>query len=234
MARPGDAAFDATLPFPVVRHRRGLVLPEPSVARAAASVARSESCEAVWVAAAAPLGLLAPALRRRGGVDRVVATTHGHEIWWARLPGSRAVLHRVGEVVDTLTVLGPWTRAALEPALSGAARHRIRRLTPGVDTAFFAPSGGPGKADVRARLGLADRPVVVCVSRLVPRKGQDTLIRALPRIAQAVPDVALLLVGGGGDRKRLEHLARDLDVQDGRTPHRPGPLRGTPGALRGG
>ena len=82
----GAADYDRTLPFRVVRHPRGIVLPEPTVARAAAQLAREENCEAAWVAAAAPLGLLAPALRGRGGVSRVVATTHGHEVWWARYP----------------------------------------------------------------------------------------------------------------------------------------------------
>ena len=65
---------------------------------------------------------------------------------------------------------------------------------------------------VRARLGLTDRPVVVCVSRLVPRKGQDTLIRALPAIRRRVPDAALLLVGGGPYRATLEKLARQTGV----------------------
>ncbi|WP_183061953.1 glycosyltransferase family 4 protein [Motilibacter peucedani] len=208
----GAADYDRHLPLRVVRHPRGIVLPEPTVARAAAQLAREERCEAAWVAAAAPLGLLAPALRRRGGVQRVVATTHGHEVWWARLPGSRAVLHRIGDFVDTLTVLGPWTRAALAPALSEGARDRVRRLAPGVDTAFFSPSAGGAR--VRERHGLGDRPVVVCVSRLVPRKGQDTLIEAWPAVRRAVPGAVLLLVGGGPDADRLRALAAERGVAE--------------------
>lgn len=207
----GDAEFDASLPFPVVRHPRGIVLPEPTVARAAADLARGEGCEAAWIAAAAPLGLLAPALRRRGGVSRVVATTHGHEVWWASVPGPRGLLHRIGERVDMLTVLGPWTRAALAPALSPEAAARVRRLAPGVDLEVFSPTS-PGP-DVRARHGLTGRPVVVCVSRLVPRKGQDTLIRGWRTVVEAVPGAVLLVVGGGDGRPRLEALARDCGVQ---------------------
>jgi phosphatidylinositol alpha-1,6-mannosyltransferase len=67
---------------------------------------------------------------------------------------------------------------------------------------------------VRARNGLAGRPVIVCVSRLVPRKGQDTLVRALPLVRRAVPDAALLLVGGGPHRPAVRRLARELDVAD--------------------
>ena len=59
---------------------------------------------------------------------------------------------------------------------------------------------------------LAGRPVVVCVSRLVPRKGQDTLIRAWPQVRAAVPDAALLLVGGGPYAGRLQRLAGRLGV----------------------
>jgi phosphatidylinositol alpha-1,6-mannosyltransferase len=86
----------------------------------------------------------------------------------------------------------------------------MRRLAPGVDeTVFHAGAGG---AEIRARYGLADRPVVVCVSRLVPRKGQDTLIRSWPRVLRAVPDAALLLVGGGPYRTALERLRDETGV----------------------
>jgi phosphatidylinositol alpha-1,6-mannosyltransferase len=73
-----------------------------------------------------------------------------------------------------------------------------------VDARRFAP--GPGAAR-RAALGLAGRPVVVCVSRLVPRKGQDTLIRALPTVRSVVPDACLLVVGSGPHERRLRELA---------------------------
>ena len=71
------------------------------------------------------------------------------------------------------------------------------RLTPGVDEQRRSTPDVDGSA-VRERHGLGDRPVVVCVSRLMPRKGQDTLIaRAGPPSGSACPDAALLLVGGG-------------------------------------
>ncbi|NEE46580.1 glycosyltransferase family 1 protein, partial [Streptomyces sp. SID8455] len=75
----------------------------------------------------------------------------------------------------------------------------------GVDEKTFHPASGGDK--VRARLGLSDRPVVVCVSRLVPRKGQDTLILAMPAILAQIPDAVLLIVGGGPYAKDLERLA---------------------------
>src|SRR5262249_46988651 len=67
---------------------------------------------------------------------------------------------------------------------------------------------------VRRRHGLQDRPVIVCVSRLVRRKGQDSLIRALPFVRRRVRDTALLLVGDGPYRATLETMAREEGVAD--------------------
>ncbi len=201
----GAAAFDAAQPFPVVRHPGSLMLPVPDVLRRARAVARAEGCDRVWFGAAAPLGLLARPL----GLERSVASTHGHEVGWALLPGARSALARIGRDVDVVTYLGAYTRARLERAVP---RPKLERLPSGVDTALFRP--GAGGAEVRARLGLTGRPVVVCVSRLVPRKGQDVLIRALPAIQARVPGAALLCVGGGPDVPRLRRLAAETGVAD--------------------
>jgi phosphatidyl-myo-inositol dimannoside synthase len=197
---PGAAAFDAAQPFPVVREKTAMLLPTPGVARRAAALARAEGCTAAWFGASAPLGLLAPALRR-AGVERVVAATHGHEVGWAALPGGRQALRRIGAGLDVATYLGEYTRQRLAPVLG----TRMEWLPPGVDTDAFHP--GVSGAAVRDRYGLGDRPTVVCVSRLVPRKGQDTLIRAWPAVRAAVPGAALLIVGRGRDEARLRRLA---------------------------
>jgi phosphatidyl-myo-inositol dimannoside synthase len=205
----GAAAFDAAQPFPVERHPTSLMLPVPSVARRAARLLGRDGCDTVVFGAAAPLGLLAPSLRR-AGARRLVAITHGHEAGWAALPGARSLLRRIGDSVDTVTYLGEYTRARLARALSPEAVARMTRLAPGVDSEAFRP--GAGGAAVRDRLGLASRPVVICVSRLVPRKGQDTLIRAWPVVQATVPDAVLLLVGGGPYAGRLRRLAHGLGV----------------------
>ncbi len=205
----GAAVFDAAQPFPVIRHSGSLMLPVPGVLRRAQEIVGEHGCDTVLFGAAAPLGLLAPGLRR-AGIKRCVAVTHGHEAGWAMLPGARSLLRRIGDEVDVITYLGDYFRARLARALSPAAAARMVRLAPGVDVTVFRP--GQGGAAVRERLGLAGRPVVVCVSRLVPRKGQDTLIRAWPRVRSAVGDAALLLVGGGRYGAALEGLAERLRV----------------------
>ncbi len=207
----GDAAFDAQLAFPVIRDPSRLMVPSPPITRRAKAIARDMGCESVWFGAAAPLGLMAGALKRDAGVRRTVATTHGHEVWWARTPATKTLLRRIGESNDVLTYLGDYTRGRISHALTDAAAQRMVQLTPGVDDTAFHPSvdGQP----VRDAYGLGDRPVVVCVSRLVERKGQDVLIEALPLIREQVPGAALLIVGDGPERGRLEGLVRDIGVQ---------------------
>ncbi|MER8182615.1 glycosyltransferase family 4 protein [Kitasatospora sp. NPDC094015] len=205
------ARFDAEQPFPVIRDRTRMMVPTPRVTRRAAEILRAEGCSSVWFGAAAPLGLMAPALRRAGAA-RLLGMTHGHEAAWAQLPGSRQLLRRIGAGTDTLTYLGEYTRSRIAAAVGPEAAGRMVQLPPGVDEQTFRPDSGG--AAVRARLGLTDRPVVVCVSRLVPRKGQDTLVSAMPRILAEVPDAVLLIVGGGPYRADLEKLVDATGVRE--------------------
>ncbi|WP_353942103.1 glycosyltransferase family 4 protein [Streptomyces sp. HUAS MG91] len=205
------AAFDAEQPFTVVRDRTTMLLPTPRVTRRAVGLLKEHGCTSVWFGAAAPLGLMGSALRK-AGARRLVATTHGHEAGWAQLPASRQLLRRIGESTDCITYLGEYTRSRIAAALTPEAAARMVQLPPGVDEKTFHP--GSGGDVVRARLGLADRPVVVCVSRLVPRKGQDTLILAMPRILASVPDAVLLVVGGGPYEKELRRLVVETGVAD--------------------
>lgn len=207
----GAEEFDGRQPYRVLRHPTSLMLPVPTVTRRAVAALREHDCDRVIFGAAAPLGLIAPALRE-AGARRIVAITHGHEAGWAALPGARTLLRRIGEHVDVVTYLGEYTRERMARALSPHAVARMARLAPGVDAADFRP--GPDAADFRDELGLRGRRVVVCVSRLVRRKGQDTLIRAWSRVRSAVPDATLLLVGGGPYESDLRRLAAGEGVAD--------------------
>ncbi|MDP9093652.1 MAG: glycosyltransferase family 4 protein [Actinomycetota bacterium] len=205
----GSAEFDEASPFPVLRHPTGLLLPTPAARSRILDALRQHGCSAVWFGASAPLGLLAPALRR-AGAQRVVASTHGHEVAWAKLPGGRQALHRIGTSCDVVTYLGEYTRVRVQSAFGKQAD--LRRLTPGVDVETFRPD--VDGSVVRVRHGLGDRPVIVCVSRLVARKGQDSLIRALPAVRRAIPDAALLLVGSGPYHDELIEMTRRLGVAE--------------------
>ncbi len=206
---PGSKAFDAEQDFPVRRHPGGLLIPTPRARNRVLQARQDFGSTAVWFGASAPLGLLAAPLRR-AGVRRVVASTHGHEAGWAMLPGARQALRRIGNQVDVVTYLADYTWQRLAGAFG--PHPAMVKLTPAVDIDAFRP--GVSGAAVRQRHGLAGRPVVVCVSRLVPRKGQDVLIQAMPAIAARVDGAALLIVGGGPYEQRLRELAERTGVAD--------------------
>lgn len=209
---PGDQAYDATLPFPVVRDPATTLLPTRWTGRRVERTLREHGCDRVLFGASAPLGLLAPRLRR-AGAGHITAVTHGHEVWWAAVPGTRRLLRRIGESVDELTYVSDYCRDRIARALTPRAAARMRPLAPEVDRSRFHP--GCGGAEVRRRLGIAsEAPVVVCVARMVRRKGQDTLVRLWPEVRRRFPDAVLLLVGDGPDRHRVERMVRRRDCAD--------------------
>lgn len=219
-AWPGAAEFDAAQPYPVHRHPTSLMLPTVAVARTAARLIAQHELTAVWYGAAAPLALLTPTLRRHG-VARTVASTHGHEVGWSMLPGSRQLLRRIGRTNDVITFVSRYSRRRIASALGPDAA--LEYLPPGVDAAAFRPDPAQ-RAGLRARWGIGDRPVVVCVSRLVRRKGQDVLVRAWPQVLADHPEAVLLIVGGGSEQARLEssvarHALRDNVIITGPVPH---------------
>ena len=201
----GSEDYDRAAPFRVVRHPTTLMLPEPTVDRRMRALIGDLGIETVWFGAAAPLALLAMRARE-AGATRVLASTHGHEVGWSMLPGARSALRRIGETVDVVTYVSRYTRGRFASAFGPYAG--LEHLPPGVDTDRFRPDPA-ARARLRERHGLGERPVAVCVSRLVPRKGQDMLIKAWPRISGRVPGAALVIVGGGPHAEALLRLARE-------------------------
>jgi len=194
----------------VVRHPTTLMVPEPSVAVRMRRLIARDGIDTVWFGAAAPLALLAP-LARDAGARRVIASTHGHEVGWSMLPLARTALRRIGNDTDVVTFISHYTRSRFASAFGPQAA--LEHLAPGVDTERFEPDS-VARAELRARYELGGRPVIVCVSRLVPRKGQDMLIQALPSIRQRVPGAALVIVGGGPYLDKLRRLAHGFGVAD--------------------
>ena len=209
--RGGESAdYDAAHPYKVERVHTEMLLPTPDLAARARRLASDFAATTIWFGAAAPLAAMAPVLRE-GPVTRIVASTHGHEVGWSMMPGSRQILRLIGESTDAVTYVSEYTRRRVAAAFG--PRARLVHQPGGVDTERFRPDPLRRKA-TRQRYGLEDRDVIVCLSRLVPRKGQDSLIRAMPEILRRAPGAVLVVVGGGPHRKALEGLARRHGVAD--------------------
>ena len=209
----GAAAFDdsaRTAGYRVVRHPGTLMLPGPAVDARMRRLIAEHDIDTVWFGAAAPLALLAQRARL-AGARRVLASTHGHEVGWSMLPVARSVLRRIGDGTDVVTFVSRYTRSRFASAFGPEAS--LEYLPPGVDTDRFRPDPA-GRAELRDRYRLGGRPTVVCVSRLVPRKGQDVLIKALPSIRRRADGAALVIVGGGPYLETLRTLAQDCGVAD--------------------
>ncbi|MGW4536082.1 glycosyltransferase family 4 protein [Nocardia sp. NPDC004340] len=202
--------FDAQQPFQVVRHPTTLMLPTPLVARRARKLLRDEQCDRVWFGAAAPLALMSPVLRK-AGAERILASTHGHEVGWSMLPGARQALRVIGDHTDVVTYVSKYTRRRFAAAFG--AQSALEYLPPAVDSEVFKPDPG-ARAELRARYGLGDRPTILCLSRLVPRKGQDSLIAAMPDIRKRVKGAVLVIAGGGPYEQKLRELVAALGVSD--------------------
>ena len=185
---PDAAAYDDTLPYRVVRVAPRPLLPMPWLAVRARSEAADHRADVVVFGAAWPLAELA------GSVPLpCVALTHGHEAGMTRVGGGLAVRHALREV-DALGVISGYTESLLAPWIPDAAR--VVRLPPGVDIDHFNPD--VSGAAVRRHYGIApDAPLALCLSRLVPRKGQDVLIEAWPQVIAALPEARLLIAGSG-------------------------------------
>lgn len=201
----GAEAFDRAFPQEVIRLPTEMMLPTPGVRRALHAVLRERRPDVVLFGAVWPLGHMGPAVSRKLGIP-YGGFAHGLELTGALVPG---VLRHVGSRASLLTAVSAWARRRLEGAFGW--RGRMRLLPSGIDTGAFHP--GVDAAAVRARHSLGDAPVVCCVSRLVARKGQDTLIRAMPRLSRAVPGVRLMIVGSGPYDATLRALASDAGVE---------------------
>jgi len=204
----GTESFDADQDFTIVRSREPWLLPQPVLARRVNRLADRYDAEVIVLDPAVPVGLIGPHLNRPYGV-----VLHGAEVTIpGRIPGTRALLNRV--LANSCAVIAAGGYPAAEGVRSlGAPLPPCTIVPPGVDTSRFLPLDDAGRAAVRRRLGLpVDRPLVVSVSRLVPRKGMDTLIRASVQIRERHPEVLVAIAGQGRETGRLQNLISELDA----------------------
>jgi phosphatidylinositol alpha-1,6-mannosyltransferase len=196
---PEAAAWDAEQPFRVVRTREPVLLPTPGLARRIDRLATEVGADVVLLDPALPVGLLGPHLARPYGV-----VVHGAEVTVpGRLPVSAQLLARVLRGAGLVVSAGGYPLAEAERAAGRPLPHVL--VPPGVDVDRFRPLDEAGRQEARARLGLAAHgPLVVSVSRLVPRKGMDVLIDAAAALVPTHPELCVAIGGDGRDRTRLE------------------------------
>ena len=213
-AQPESDKFDAKwlseFGVEVVRDRSKILLPTPRVIKACQELVKSRKLTRVAFGAAAPLGIMARSMRS-AGAEKIVALTHGHEVWWAKVPPFSFAIKFMSKNIDAITYLGDYTRGEISKAIRKNDVSKLVQIAPGIDVDHFVPTDS---SELRAQLGLADKAVIISVGRLVHRKGQDKLISALPAIRAAVPNVHLVLVGVGPHQKFLENLVAKLNVAD--------------------
>lgn len=199
----GSAAFDRGKPYEVLREPSAFSWPTPAFARRVDHAVARTGAEVVLFGDAMPLSAVGPRLAR-AGVPYVVLV-HGFDAWLSIVPGAHAAMRSVTAAASSVLGCSRWLSRIVRGAVPASVP--VAALTPGVDPERFRPDvAGDG---LRGELGIDGGPLVVCVSRLVPRKGQDTLIRALPAIRRREPAASLLIVGDGPYRARLERLAED-------------------------
>jgi phosphatidylinositol alpha-1,6-mannosyltransferase len=201
----GAAEFDEGTPYPVIRSEREFMWPTPDFVGGLRRIVDERAIEVVLFGAVAPLSVVGPQLARSGTPYLVAA--HGFDHWLATTPGTHALTRYATSRAARVPVMcSEFVARTVRTAVP--AHVPVSVLYPGADLEVFRPDLDAD--DLRERHGLGDRPVVVCVSRLVRRKGQDVLIRAMGLIRQRVPDAVLLIVGGGPDEARLHGLAAAL------------------------
>jgi phosphatidyl-myo-inositol dimannoside synthase len=200
----GAAQFDADQAYAVKRAKEFWLVPLPHIVRAIKAHADWLDVDLVILDPALPIGWCGPQLGRPYGV-----VLHGSEVTVpGRLPATRQALGRVLRGAELVICAGEY------PAAEG--RHAAGRdlptviIPPGVDRERFAPLASSARNAARLRFGFApDDVVVLGLSRLVPRKGFDTVIEAMAKVAASHPRARLVIAGKGRDQERLERLARD-------------------------
>lgn len=197
-----SAGFDAAAPYRMFRQPERTMLPTPEVGRRVRAAVAEMGAEVVLFGATYPLAMLGPGLAAHG--TPYLSAAHGFEYWLSVAPGSHSLMRYATSKASRVPVMcSEFIARTVRTAVPRSVPVSV--LYPGADVQVFRPD--LPTEDLRARHGIGDRPVVVCVSRLVARKGQDVLIRGMERVRRRVPDAALLIVGGGPYEAKLRSMA---------------------------
>ncbi len=203
----GADAFDAEQAFRIERVPEPVLLPHPLMVKRVNELAAEIGAELVVLDPAVPLGLIGPSLDLP--YDVVV---HGAEVTVpGRIPGTKQALAHVLRHARHVVAAGQYS---LDEANRAVGRDLPATVVPpGVDIERFRPLTANERIEARRDFGLpVDGQVIAGISRLVPRKGFDTAIRAVATMRASHPDLVLAIAGGGRDDSRLRRLAEQLDA----------------------
>lgn len=210
-ARDGITDYDASTPWTTYRDPTRILLPTPTTRRRMEHLIRKHRIENVWFGASVPLALLSKAARK-AGARTIITSTHGDEITWTATSLGRAALRSAFRNADVVTYI------------SRAMLGRLRPYIPTETTTMHLPGGitpedfhlsSSSRAQMREQFSLADAtPIVVCVGRLIPGKGQDMLIKAWEQVHRLFPDARLMIVGSGPYEKKIVELVRECTARD--------------------
>ena len=211
------AGFDASQPYRIERTREPVLLPHPWMVQRINSMVKEVGADFVVLDPALPLGLVGPAL----SVPYMVVL-HGAEVTVpGRLPVSKQILGRVLRGAEHVIAAGGYPSREGNHAAGRDLTTTI--VPPGVDTNRFVPLSPDQRREARSKFGFADdEEIVLGISRLVPRKGFDTVIRAVAQLAPHRPRLRLVIASTGRDEDRLKKLASELSAPVtflGRVPH---------------
>lgn len=200
----GAEAFDALAPYPILREPDAFIWPTPRFNARLERIIDDLGVEVVLFGDAFPLAMMGPGLARRG--TPYVVAAHGFDYWLSVVPGAHALMRQMTSAASRVPVMcSEFIARTVRTAVPRTVPVSV--LYPGADLYAFRPD--LPTADIREALGIGERPLVVCVSRLVARKGQDVLIRGMSTVRTRVPEAALLIVGGGPDEARLRSMAAE-------------------------
>jgi phosphatidylinositol alpha-1,6-mannosyltransferase len=202
----GAGAWDAAQPFRVERTPEKVLLPTSSLRERIDKLAGDVDAAVVILDPALPLAAVGRRLERPHAI-----VLHGAEVTVpGRLPVTDRLLAAVLRPAVHLIAAGGYP-AAEARRVAGEQTPPITVVPPGVDVERFVPLAPEQRLAARRELGLpVDGRVVLGLSRLVPRKGFDTLIRVAARLARDHPELVVAIAGDGRDRRRLQQLAGRL------------------------
>jgi phosphatidyl-myo-inositol dimannoside synthase len=200
-------AFDAEQPYRIERTTEPVLLPHPLMVRRVNALAEDFGADLVVLDPAVPLGLIGPSLDLP--YDLVL---HGAEVTVpGRLPGSKQALAYTLTRARHIVAAGGYPASEAEHA--AGRRLPVTVVACGVDAQRFHPLDDHERRAARRHFDLPDdAEIILGISRLVPRKGFDTAIRAAARLGRVRPKLLLVISGGGRDDARLRRLAEELDA----------------------